>query len=585
MLALSPESSQAIHDVLLPWVPLAFVIALLLLVAVEWLSYRGRMSRFSEVTAADVDDSAARVFLELADAEQIVNAAVELFHDPERWIHRRVERIAFTGQSVIRRHVSIDFHIPPHAVLMSSGASAAAREVVGTPVAPAAHALTPGGRSTVDPAETDDADSNAPEENDLDTVQPPAARKYRLVPISLLRSWPPVLSFDLRDHRGAALTLFSKSVSSYLDLEVLRKLARSTLGATVAQTIDFALTNVTHAEGQQSRDGAQFIEDTITEWLEQGGRPPAGRDAATQFTDLCLALCESTLLWVAVEGEPLDRVLVKLAYDQPLNRRLTWWRRPLTALGWATEVTHIQVPHIGTAGSYHLQIAVPEPIQVVRARLRTVDDEAPSRRDDLVAVVRQLERRMAELFADLFHQKPPPPEPVDTSRLDRVLTNHAYLYRGPGQRSGADAMAELKIRVARRAQPRTHLIVAAVVALGMTGLDAIANDLVVGKPLAATFGATVGVLLVAPGLVAYIVSRSGEHPMATMMLSISRSLSMFALAIPVLAAAALIAAAERNRPELATDAIDWLTRAAWALAAILLLGWLLPAFSSRHRDD
>jgi hypothetical protein len=183
-----------------------------------------------------------------------------------------------------------------------------------------------------------------------------------LIPVSLLRGWPPVLKFDLRDHRGAALTLFSKSTSSYLDLSLLRKLARSTLGPSVADRIDFALTNVTHAEGQQSYEGTQFVEDTIDAWLKAGGQPPGQREAVEDFKDLCRALSQSTLLWVAVDGEPLDRVLVKLAYDQPLNRRLTWWRRPFTALGWATEVTHIQVPHIGTAGSYHLEIAVPEPL-------------------------------------------------------------------------------------------------------------------------------------------------------------------------------------------------------------------------------
>lgn len=573
-------------DVLLSrGVLLAAVGALLLVLAIGWLTYRHQSGKFGALTAVDIDEGTADVFTELADAEQIVSAAGELFHDPERWIHRRVERIEFTGEKVIRRRVSIDFHIPANAVLMPTGALAAAHaSIAGTAGAASADlAQTPAELA----ADTEPAQTAVEVEDggDRSAGGDAGARKYRLIPISLLRGWPPVLKFDLRDHQGAALTLFSKSTSSYLDLSLLRKLARSTFGAQVADEIDFALTNVTHAEGQRSAEGAQFVEETIDSWVQLAGWPRGGQAATEHFRDLCRTLSQSTLLWVAVDGEPLDRVLVKIAYDQSLNRRLTWWRRPLTALGWATEVTHIQVPHIGTAGSYHLEIAVPEPLQVVRARLRTVDDPVVGRREAAVRARRRLARSIAVRFADALHLQRPLPEEIDTSRLERVLTNRAYLYRGRSSRSAADAVAEVKLRVARRAQPRTNVIVATAVAVGLTGFNEISAGLVSEDPLHATFGASIGVLLVAPGLLAYVLGRSGEHPMATRMLSMSRALCTATLLLPVGAAVALIAAVETERPELAKDATDGLLIVAWALFGILLLGWLLPAFSSRHRDD
>ena len=98
------------------------------------------------------------------------------------------------------------------------------------------------------------------------------------------------------------------------------------------------------------------------------------------------------------------------------------------------------------------------------------------------------------------------------------------------------------------------------------------------------FGAAVGFLLVAPGLLTYVALRRKEHALVRRVLGASRSLALVTALLPVMCAGLLILAAARDDRVLLAEWADRFTWASWGLLAVLGVAWLRPR-GARKRDD
>ena len=177
-------------------------------------------------------------------------------------------------------------------------------------------------------------------------------------------------------------------------------------------------------------------------------------------------MVDTTMLWIRVEAEVGERRIVKLAYDEPIRGKLAPIRRFFTSIGWASVVVDFEVPHIGDAGSYHLEIQAPEQMELTDARIVLSEDpDPPSRlsesRGRLVELAAALERWIARL-----RDRPPPPGPLDDYRRHRqLLTKRAHLYLA-GERQRAYATASVWLVPERQGT----VTAAATLAFAVTGV-------------------------------------------------------------------------------------------------------------------
>jgi hypothetical protein len=174
--------------------------------------------------AEEAEDLAAErtiaAFFEIGNPTTVAEQAVRLFWEKETWIYRRVERIMFLDRTLVRRRISVDFEIP-QAVLEVRMA----------------------GAKDEDP------------------------RVERYLPVSVLRSWPPVLNFDLRDADDKPIPLLSRRTTNALDEEVLRQVAEHARGD-AAEHIGDQLHRIVHREERHARNAFTVLRDAVSDHFE-----------------------------------------------------------------------------------------------------------------------------------------------------------------------------------------------------------------------------------------------------------------------------------------------------------------------------
>lgn len=251
---------------------------------------------------------------------KVGNAAAPAVASQSDWIHRRVERISFPSpeEPVYRRHVSVDFTIPP----------------------------------------------------DLLPVQEESGGAKRFyVPLSLVLKWPPLLRLDLRDAVGRPIPFLTGEQNAVLDAAVLKALAHKAIGSSLSPEIAAAIEKVA-ADRETAKEGLRALLPAPDE-TEQLSRLDDERKKLRMdpvFVGAAGGLRDSTFLWLRVVGAPGDREIVKFSYDIPMEVRVG----PLSAasFGFRAFIAEFDSPHIGSSSSYHLTISAPAPIKVVDSQLR-----------------------------------------------------------------------------------------------------------------------------------------------------------------------------------------------------------------------
>jgi hypothetical protein len=254
-------------------------------------------------------------------------SAAPVLRSEHEWVHRRVEAITFPfpDQLVYRRHISIDFSIPP-------------------------------GLRSID-----------------DTK--PGHRPYRFyVPLSALRKWPPLNRLDLRGEDGHPIPFLTGRQNQLLDAATLLQMAEETLARkdlVLSEAEARQIVRIAQARGATAQAAFNAV------------CPPESDNPVTEVADALrsdkafLALAQllrlNTLLWLRTEGEEDDREIVKFAYELAFDSRRSL--RGSFALGGYTSA--FDTPHAGSVGSYHLTIAFPPPLTAVDSELVLYDAAVP----------------------------------------------------------------------------------------------------------------------------------------------------------------------------------------------------------------
>ena len=255
--------------------------------------------------------------------------AAEPYGRQREWLHRIVESLSFPSpdELLVRREVSFDLTIP---------------------------------------------------DGLLPTQERPGGVPTFYVPLSFIRKWPPIIGFDLHDAAGHALPFLTRAQNDVIDYALLIAAGDAVIGqGTAVGELPAQLEELVRTP----RDAASKAFYAVVEPGQISGEAGALRRRLASdetFRILAYNLVSQTVLWAPVAGLPGERHIVKLGYDIRREFSLFFWRR--AAYGWTSFKADFELPHIGDAGSYHLDIATPSPLRVWDARLRLSppeqDDEA-----------------------------------------------------------------------------------------------------------------------------------------------------------------------------------------------------------------
>jgi hypothetical protein len=318
-----------------------------------------------------------------------------------------------------------------------------------------------------------------------------------VVPLALLARRQ-LVHFDLRNEEGHAVPLLTAEQNALIDRELLFWL--------LAEELD-------HQDVDEATRTAVFeAADPLIEAVLRAGAPAGaverierehGIGPLTDFRDMVTTLSKRFVLWAVTHGVDRRRVL-KFAYDEWLRHR-------------AGFVHFYEAPGCVEAGSYHVEIAVPEDL---RARTTVLEDG----KGTVLASGRRDSDRPALYFSADPAQAP----------------------EGTG------------VTVAYGAERGRFLVPAAIVATVITLLVALPRVLADLEALAGSAGPAVGLVLSTSAVFSALVLRTDEHELLRLMLG------PFRLCLVASTLAALFATAV-----LGFRADAWLLDAGWALAALV----------------
>lgn len=484
---------------------------------------------------------------------------LQLLLSSQTWVHRRVEAMVFHDGTTATRKVSVDFTLPSQAPVCAVCAR--------WPQADGHHKR--GGL----------------------TMPSPVAGPPRLVPITLLPKRS-MINFDLRDETGAALPHLELRQNQDLTFAMLSIWARHVLSTPPVER------QATGANGGRRLPPLVELQAEVANtlcMLTYGTREEfesalaclkePGASAGDQlrrladderFQYVLGLLAYDFMLVVEVPDELPYRHVYKVSYDTsfrpkhhlapPHGSRRTfrkelrsWGQKRLTAFGLRDTSFEFDTPEAKLAQSYHLKVQVPDSVEISTAVLLA----GPR---DLHAAKTGSSRRER------------PKEPSDPTERKRFHFDTA------GGRPIVDLHVvevdpdlEVRARVDVKAR-RSGWLGSAFVA----GIIAFAAVFLVSRQLGALSllfdpparspepeGLTLLATTLAglSALLATMLTRPSEHPMASELLYWLRPLSSLAMLLPTAAAAVIIFA---QKPQGAEVAI-----VAWPLAAITILSALL----------
>jgi hypothetical protein len=438
------------------------------------------------------------------------------------WLHRRVEKISYSGQPLVRRTVSIDFTVPA--------------------------ALQPFASVT-------------------------DGKCIYYAPVALLRKWPPLLRLDLRDEDGHPVPLLTSDKNREVDAAVLSAIAPD---GELKHAVRRELAGIPHSDRREARELLNSLGDAVTPAMAEG----VSMDARVGWwRTLVLAgdLVLNSILWFRVQAYPGQRQVVKFGFDEP-QESVTGIRAPLTSLGWVPDRKLFSIPHLGDGGSYHVQFEPPPGlvVQTVNFKIRHPWDEAEDPlsmnpvRQVWGALIRGVRAKWHGLTGKrapvLTHPDAPPApgEPFVWNAGDR-----AYLYVS-GRRKHL-GVANFDLAADSRAFPAAALIAGVAITALMSLFAEAAGAALSPKRL----DAAVTVLLLVPGLLAYLVVRPNEHPLLAARLRGVRRLVVVTGGLPVVAAVTLLVAGP-SAGSLSPHFWTALALVASFFTALLAISWLLP---------
>jgi hypothetical protein len=419
--------------------------------------------------------------------QQMAEVALPLFVGPERWVHRRVERINFIDRQTICRQVSVDFTLPSGLTPVGNFEN---RDIYLAPL----FLLS---RDHPHPFRLG---------RERHWWSPWRDKHRQRLPMSL-RS-----KVTLTDECGNHLPLLTHRQSGHLSSAMLHYAARKVINQPLSEALGDQISTIALGDRFHRKEALEsiFVADTSDANLEALRNSYFAEFActiATHFPVVCLF----------TDGPP-GRSIVKVAYIEPLDKKnFTTAGRFRRSIGWKSEHLSVGVSEIGAAASHHIEIAVPSELQVnfgsltgkryALANVNWRDLEA----DEKDYVIRQ----------------------VGSANNSTVyLTDLPY-----ARRMGR---ASVKMRVRRSRFLLGAFVASAIITAVLTALTLLTKTILETS----NSDASVAALLLLPSVVATYIARPGEHMITARMLRWARFALVGNAALPFLAVLAFLTTPE-----------------------------------------
>jgi hypothetical protein len=241
-----------------------------------------------------------------------------------QWVHRRVETLTLIDESVMRRHVSVDFTLPKWVTTK---------------------------------------------------IRTPEEEEVFLVPIGILERAAAAMNIDVRDENGTALSLLTRRGSALLSGATLAEMAlqalrrrkvRRPVHAEIVAAIAFA-TTIYNVD-----DVWPYVESLISPaseaWSKLSADSTLQREILRndrEFCDFLGLFATGSLAYVPLcDAAGRNRVL-----KMTCNEESRYSPDRLSLLAWSPSVLIAPVPLVGLAESYHVQITLPANVEFTEAGL------------------------------------------------------------------------------------------------------------------------------------------------------------------------------------------------------------------------
>lgn len=404
-----------------------------------------------------------------------------LFMEPEKWVHRRVERIYLKSHQMAHHQISVDFTLPP--AMPHVGRFGERRVYIAPLFLLVKDSLSPM------------REGKRPRRRFfLFGERRPDASKP-IIPTA------PYSNIDFRDQAGQRIPVLTRLQSAQLTATMLLKEAERVVGSDLVT--DRLRDEIYPIPFRRLADLGEVLKWLFDEEVLSSD-PRAALRKDDLFTELVHILAShSIIICLLTEDEP-RRPIYKLSYDEPLNEHYVSKKRNLResfgryvervfqTLGWKSERYFVPLTEIGAGFSYHVEIAIPDELQV-----------------NAVTLTGKEYRRFTDLISssdrDYFIQQ------IGSANEGKIYIPRPY----PGRRVG---LVWVKLRARRTGflvgAVITSVFITALLILATWKAPSVLSDKT-ADPAAAAF-------LIAPALVGFFLARPGEHAITGKMLRWAR---------------------------------------------------------------
>ncbi len=454
----------------------------------------------------------------------------ELFQEPERWIHRRVERIYFKDCQVAHHQVSVDFTLP-------AGVRPVGRfEGKDIYVAPLFLLV----KGLVEP----------PREGKLLRRRFPLFRQPQPDLTKPVIPTAPYSNLDVIDQHEQRLPLLTRGQSSLIATVMLLEAAERALGKPLTEKLKEAILKIPY---YSRLDLAGVLRYLLEERIRCCFDPRIKLRNDPVFPEMAYTLASHSIIVCAFIGPP-GRSICKLSYDEPANEGFSTKKgRVRRSLGLKSEQYSVALNEIGASASYHVEIEIPDGL--------------------LINAVNLIGKRY-RWYADLETRQN---QSYSIRQIGKATEGKIYIPEPlPGRQVG---LAWVKLRVQRSGFLLGALAASIIITLTLVAGAFIAPIVDQGNQ---SESATATLLLL-PAILAAYIARPGEHAITARMLRWARYALMFDGMLPLVAVFFLVTTAPHETSPgriaedfrlgdltLGTPSLLWLCLAAFSIIFIIL---------------
>jgi uncharacterized membrane protein YhaH (DUF805 family) len=243
---------------------------------------------------------------------------LELLKQPDRWVHRRVERIEFKDHKTARHQISVDLTLPDN--LTSVGTFKCNRIYI----APVAMLLKDYPRRVYDAS-------------------------GRAIPMA------PYFDIDYADQTGGRLPLPTRRQATRIAAVALEECASQAVAGELPPQLAARIRRLAVANTAHYAPDLHYIMEP-----NPSDKPRKELQEDPDFKQLAYLLASHSIVFCYFTNGLPGRTILKITYDQETNGGPTkWHERFRRGMGWKSEIYYVPLNEVGAAASYHVEIAVP----------------------------------------------------------------------------------------------------------------------------------------------------------------------------------------------------------------------------------